>query len=273
MKKIVMAEILRNQSLGDRIFDMVLKAPEIASQACAGQFVSVYTDDPSKILPRPISLCEVDREQGTLRLVYRVTGEKTGTMEFSKANAGDVLKIMGPLGNGFPSLKEKNVWIIGGGIGVFPLFELTKQVIERDCPVKVSALLGYRNANRFLIDEFEALAKDSLDYTVYTATEDGSFGFCGNVMNIINSITSEGSDELPDVIYACGPKPMLRAIQAFAKQENIECYLSLEERMACGIGACLACVCETEEEDGHSHVRNARICKDGPVFEAKAIVL
>lgn len=274
------AKILSQVSMGDNIYDMVLAAPEIAACAGRGQFISVYTGDPSKILPRPISLCEVNRDLGILRIIYRVTGSKTGTEEFAKKVPGDELKILGPLGNRFPLVKEdrknqdtegiagRKVMIVGGGIGVFPLYELTKEAVELGTASEISVVLGYRSSNLYIRDEFEALG-----VRLYIATDDGSVGVKGNVIDLLKAEEAAGSPVEADVIYACGPKPMLRGIKAYAEEKDIECYVSLEERMACGIGACLACVTQTTEVDDHSHVKNARICADGPVFAAKEVVL
>ena len=140
---------------------------------------------------------------------------------------------------------------MGGVIGVPPILELAKQM---ECEKK-QIVVGYRNAETFLREEFEQNGE------VYISTEDGSVGTKGNVMDAIRENALEA-----DVIYACGPTPMLRAIKAYAEENGIECYISLEERMACGIGACLACVCQSKEKDHHSNVHNKRICKDGPVF-------
>ena len=213
----------------------------------------MYTNDGSKLLPRPISICEIDKEKGALRVVYRVTGENTGTELFSKMQAGDTVPVIGPLGNGFPFEKAegKKVFLMGGGIGVPPILELAKQMA---C-AKKQIVVGYRDAETFLREEFEKNGE------VYISTEDGSVGTKGNVMDAIRENALEA-----DMIYACGPTPMLRAIKSYAEENGIECYISLEERMACGIGACLACVCKSKEKDHHSNVNNKRICKDGPVF-------
>jgi len=182
-----------------------------------------------------------------------VTGPKTGTEEFSKLKAGDIIPVIGPLGNGFPYEKAegKKVFLMGGGIGVPPILELAKQM---DCEKK-QIVVGYRDAQTFLKEEFEQNGE------LYISTEDGSVGTKGNVMDAIRENELEA-----DMIYACGPTPMLRAIKQYAEENGIECYISLEERMACGIGACLACVCKSKEKDAHSNVNNKRICKDGPVF-------
>ena len=245
------AVVISQEMLADGIFSMWLRT-EAAQTAVPGQFISMYTNDGTKLLPRPISICEIDKENGALRVVYRVTGENTGTKQFSEAKAGDTIPVIGPLGNGFPLEKAegKKAFLMGGGIGVPPILELAKQL---NCEKQI--VMGYRDANTFLSKQFEENGK------VYISTEDGSVGTKGNVMDAIreNGLTA-------DIIYACGPTPMLRAIKNFAESNGIECYISLEERMACGIGACLACVCKSKEKDHHSNVHNKRICKDGPVF-------
>ena len=212
-QKKVNAVIHSQEKLAEGIYSMWLDAPEMAKAAVPGQFIAVYTNDQSKLLPRPISICEADKENGRLRIVYRIAG--AGTKEFSAYKEGDTLDIMGPLGNGFP-LKKKKAFLIGGGIG----------------------------------------------------TEDGSVGTKGNVIDAIRA-----EKLTADIIYACGPTPMLKALKAYAMENGIECYISLEEKMACGIGACLGCVCHSRDIDEHSNVRNKRICKDGPVFRAEEVEL
>lgn len=246
------AKVISQQELAPGIFSLIIET-EAAKTARPGQFVSVYTKDASKLLPRPISICEINKEDKTLRLVYRVTGEHTGTKEFSALKAGDTVPLIGPLGNGFPyeEAEGKKVFLMGGGIGVPPILELAKEI---KCEKK-QIVVGYRDANSFLKEEFEANGE------LYISTEDGSLGTKGNVMNAIEECGLEA-----DMIFACGPTPMLRAIKAYAQEKGITCYISMEERMACGIGACLACVCKTKEIDAHSNVHNKRICKDGPVF-------
>ena len=250
------AKVVSQQALTDDIFSMWIQADEIAGAAVPGQFISVYTKDTGKLLPRPISLCQVDKEKGQLRIVYRVVG--AGTSQFSGYQAGDDIEIMGPLGNGFPLERAagKKVFLIGGGIGIPPMLELARQL---DC--EKQAVLGYRDV-LFLNDEFEKFSD------VYVVTEDGSAGTKGNVLDAIRENGLKA-----DVIFACGPTPMLRALKAYAEEHEIECWLSLEEKMACGIGACLACVCQSKGVDEHSHVHNKRICKDGPVFLAQEVEL
>ena len=251
-KKKEQAVVISQEQLADGIYSMWIRT-EASRTAKPGQFLSLYTNDGTKLLPRPISICEIDAENGSLRVVYRVTGEHTGTESFSRMKAGDTIPVIGPLGNGFPleRVAGKKVFLMGGGIGVPPILELAKQL---ECEEK-QILAGYRDQQTFLKEEFEQ------NGTLYISTEDGSVGTKGNVMDAIRENGLKA-----DLIYACGPTPMLRAIKQYAEEQNIECYISLEERMACGIGACLACVCKSKEKDHHSNVNNKRICKDGPVF-------
>lgn len=254
-KKKVTAKVISQKQIADQIFDLRLET-KLAKDAHPGQFVAVYPKGESTLLPRPISICEADKDGGTLRLVYRVAGK--GTAEFSACKAGDTLDLLGVLGNGFPVERAngKRVFLMGGGIGIPPLLELSKAVDGRK-----QILLGYRNKDLFLEEDMAKYGD------VYIATEDGSVGTKGNVMDIIGAHALQA-----DVIMACGPMPMLRAIKAYAAEKGIEAYISLEERMACGVGACLGCVCKTTHKDAHSHVNNARICTEGPVFEAGEIV-
>lgn len=254
MGKIKMrANIIRQEMIGTDIFSMIIEAKDIAVQAKPGQFVDLYSSDGSKLLPRPISLCEIDKEAGTLRLVYRVAGK--GTLEFSKLTSEHSIDVLGPLGNGF-NLEDGKAILIGGGIGIPPMLQLAK---ELNC--EKSIVLGYRD-EEFLVSEFKPYGE------VYMSSDNGAFGVKGTVMDAIKEYGIEGTH-----IYACGPTPMLRAIQQYALENGIRAQLSLEERMACGVGACLACVCKSKEIDDHSKVHNKRVCKDGPVFYAEEVEL
>ncbi len=250
-KKKETAVVRSQKEIAPAIYDMWLET-SLAEGAKPGQFICLYPKDKSTLLPRPISICEADPEKGMLRIVYRVAGK--GTAEFSGYGEGDTVEILGTLGNGFPCEEGagKKVFLMGGGIGIPPMLELAKRL-----NAEKQIVVGYRDAQTFLKEDLEANGK------VYIATEDGSVGVRGNVMDAIrkNALSA-------DVIFACGPMPMLRAIKKFAEEKQIPAYISLEEHMACGVGACLGCVVKTKNEDAHSHVHNARICTDGPVFEA-----
>ena len=220
MKKKERAVVLSQECIATDIYSMWIETPDIAAEAIPGQFITLYTKDADKLLPRPISLCEID--------------------------------------NGFSETGKKPM-VIGGGIGIPPMLGLAKSLKESGSDV--TAVLGYRS-ELFLQDEFASSS------SVYNATEDGNSGTKGTVIDAIKENNLDA-----DIIFACGPKPMLRAIKELAAQKKIPCYISLEERMACGIGACLACVCQTKNVDGHSNVHNARVCKDGPVFKAEEVEL
>ena len=257
MKRKEWCTVLSQEELTAGIYSMWLQTETIPADAKPGQFISLYCQDGARLLPRPISLCEIDKDGGRLRIVYRVAGK--GTKEFSAKKAGDKISVLGPLGNGFPlSLAEgKTVFLMGGGIGIPPMLETAKQL---DADKKI--IVGYRDKNLFLKEELEQAG------ALFIATEDGSIGIKGNVLDAVRGQALAG-----DIIFACGPTPMLRAIKAFAQEQKMECYISMEEKMACGVGACLACVCQSKDVDAHSHVHNKRICKDGPVFKASEVEL
>ena len=250
--------VVSQEQIGKDIFSLWLQTDQMAQYARPGQFLSLYTGNAGKLLPRPISICEIDKETSRIRLVYRVTGKNTGTEAFSKMQPEDKIEALGPLGNGFPleEAEGKKVFLIGGGIGIPPILETAKQLNAQK-----TAVLGYRD-ELFLNEEFAKYAD------VYVATEDGSSGTKGNVLNAIQEKALEA-----DVIFACGPTPMLRALKEYAAANHITCWISMEERMACGIGACLACVCKSKDIDAHSQVHNKRVCKDGPVFLSTEVEL
>mgnify|MGYP002579732185 FL=1 len=250
--------VVSQEEIGKDIFSLWLQTDQMAQYARPGQFLSLYTGNAGKLLPRPISICEIDKETSRIRLVYRVTGKNTGTEAFSKMQPEDKIEALGPLGNGFPleEAEGKKVFLIGGGIGIPPMLETAKQLNAQK-----TAVLGSR-AELFLNEEFAKYAD------VYVATEDGSSGTKGNVLNAIQEKALEA-----DVIFACGPTPMLRALKEYAAANHITCWISMEERMACGIGACLACVCKSKDIDAHSQVHNKRVCKDGPVFLSTEVEL
>ena len=235
------------ECLTEGIYSMWIEDEDMARAAGPGQFISLYTKDSGHLLPRPISICEIDRDKGRLRIVYRVAG--FGTEEFSRYQAGDTVTVLGPLGNGFPfeDKEGKRALLVGGGIGIPPMLQLAR---EMNCE-KVM-VLGYRD--KLFLKGFIA--------------EFRKFITRGNVLD---AIKEQGLKA--DVLYACGPKPMLRAVKALALERGIECWISLEERMACGVGACLGCVCRSKDTDSHSHVKNKRVCKDGPVFAAGEVEL
>lgn len=245
------AGVISQEVLATGVYSMWIKTDKIAKISKPGQFIDLYCKEGSRMLPRPISICEIDEEKNALRIVYRILGK--GTEEFSAYQAGDEIRILGPLGSGFP-ISDKKAILIGGGIGIPPMLELAKSLKGEK---KIVA--GYRD-ELFLQEELQENGE------LFIATEDGSTGTKGNVINVV-----EEKQLKAQVIYACGPTPMLKAVKAYALENGIEAWLSLEEKMACGIGACLACVCKSKEKDEHTNVYNKRICKEGPVFLASEV--
>lgn len=251
MKKIKeTAKVISQERLTGDIYSMWIDT-KTAYDAKPGQFISVYTKSDARLLPRPLSICEINREKTALRIVYRIAGK--GTDEFSTYESNEEISVMGPLGNGYPLLCDKAI-LIGGGIGIPPLLELAKNL---NCDKTI--VLGYRD-ELFLNKEFAKYGR------VVIATESGRYGTRGNVIDAIKEQSITGS-----VIYSCGPIPMLRGVKNYASENKIRAYISMEERMACGVGACLSCVCKSTDTDEHSKVNNKRVCADGPVFNAEDI--
>lgn len=249
MKTVEMAKVKSISFITDIICDLRLYCPEIANNAKAGQFVEVYPDNGANLLSRPISICEIDKNEGTLRLVFQIVGK--GTKLFSELQPNDQVRLLGPCGNGY-TLGEGKAILVGGGIGVPPLLETCKQLKGEKIVV-----LGFRSGS-FLVEEFEKLGAK-----VYVATDDGSVGFKGNVVDLLKAENITG-----DMIYSCGPKIMLKFLSMYADEKNIPCQVSMEERMACGIGACVGCVVQIKDGDGWTY---KKVCKDGPVFDSKEV--
>lgn len=252
MKLIEDMKIVKNIEIAKNIFEMTLTGNNINLMNEPGQFINIKITEMSQlILRRPISICEIDQEKKQLKLIYRIEGE--GTKTLAKKLPGEFINIFGPLGNGYPEFSIKNhetALLVGGGVGVPPLYELAKRLSKRN--IKVISVLGFATMNGVFYE------KEFSDYSeVHVATIDGSYKFKGNVVELIKFKNLQF-----DVIYGCGPRSMLKAIS----NEYINLkrgYLSIEERMACGIGACYACVCDK----ANNLVENVRICKEGPVFK------
>ncbi len=250
--EVVQATIIKHKMVAESIYDMTIDAPEIAQNARAGQFLSVYLDDGEHLLPRPISICEIHKELGQIRMVYQVMGK--GTDRLSKAGLFTKIRVMGPLGNGFAITEDKQKHLlVGGGIGVPPLLELAKQLQG-----EVQVFLGFRS-QPILVQHFTKLG-----FSVNVATDDGSFGFKGNVVELIRKLNPPC-----DRVYSCGPKIMLKSTASFCNEHNIPCQVSMEERMACGIGACVGCAVKIKTAENAVY---KKVCKDGPVFDAREVM-
>lgn len=240
--------VVSQKSIAKNIFELKLQGAITKNMTKPGQFVHMRIGDSNEfMLRRPISICEVNQDTQTLTCLYRAEGK--GTTTLSRVKQGDVVDILAPLGNGFPvEAAQKKALLIGGGIGVPPLYELSKQLNKRG--IKTVHVLGFQSReDMFYIDEFSNLGE------TVVATVDGSFGIKGFVTDAIHTLEKDY-----DIFYTCGPIVMIKAIEQVLP--DIEGYMSLEERMGCGIGACYACVCEASNENGY-----VKICSDGPVFK------
>ncbi len=253
-----MYRIVRKCNIAKNCYDLEIHCPEVADIAVAGQFAHVKVK--GFYLRRPISICEVDRSNGCIRLVFEVRGQ--GTSELSKLNEDELIDIIAPLGKGFTLLdgRERAV-VVGGGIGVPPLLEVAKHYNE-NC----TAIIGFRSAEAVILGE------DFKGYNSNTiiCTDDGTMGEKGYTTTALESYLEACGDSKPDIIYACGPHVMIKGVVSLANRYGIRCEVSLEERMGCGVGACLVCACKAVK-DGEEYL--AHVCKDGPVFDSKNVVL
>ncbi len=265
MKKIFMGKIAENRQIAKDVFKMVIEGD--FGQPKAGQFINIYLEDKSKLLPRPISIC--DSEGNSITIVYKVTGK--GTEQLSQYKTGNSIKVSQPLGNGnyiegtekggvVDNYKGKKVVVCGGGIGVPPMVLLAKKLNEKGG--QVIAVLGFQD-DVFLVDEFKKYCDE-----VHIATDSGTAGFHGNVLELIKA-----KNIIAEEYFSCGPKKMLQALSQFTAEINKPCQVSLEERMGCGYGACVGCMCKIKKEmEKGIKIEQKGVCKHGPVFFGKEVV-
>jgi dihydroorotate dehydrogenase electron transfer subunit len=251
--------IISQKEIAANIFELTLQGELTLDMNEPGQFVHIRVSSHLEpLLRRPISIANIDKKRKEFTLIFRKEGR--GTDILSKKGAGDQVDVLGPLGHGFPVHEAcigATAILVGGGIGVPPLYELSKRLVERG--VKVIHVLGFQTEDAVILEE----AFSNLGPT-YVATVDGTCGTKGFVTDVM---AGEGLDF--DILYSCGPTPMLKALkEAYGTEKKI--YLSLEERMGCGIGACFACVCHTGNDSNSTY---KKVCSDGPVFEAGEVVL
>ena len=246
------ATIVKNERIAENIHAVTFALDETPCVRC-GQFGDIAVGG-THLLRRPIAICKVEGKEVTF--CYQLKGE--GTKKLKEMGAGTRLNLLMPLGNGFfVEETEKKVALVGGGVGVFPLISVLRQYLTEK---EISAYIGYRNAGAVCgVEEFEKADK------FVAVTDDGSYGEKMNAVQAFEKDLNAGNR--PDVVLACGPTPMLRALKTVVERENLTCFVSLEERMGCGIGACLVCVCDL------TNGQKARVCKDGPVFNCKEVTL
>lgn len=259
MKVNIKAPITQIERLKEDIYKFSVQAKEIVENAKPGHFIEVRViDNIEPLLRRPISIYNIDKEKGILEFIFQVKGK--GTEILANRKVGEELDIIGPLGYGTFDIKDyKNAAIIGGGIGTFPLYELAKE-LKRDTSSKVTTYLGFRNKDYVVLEEEFKKVSDELLIT----TDDGTYGIQGFAINELKKDIEKG---LIDKIFACGPLPMLKAVQSLAVEKNIPCQISLEEKMACGLGVCLGCAVKTAKSPSDAP-QYWHVCKAGPVFNA-----
>ncbi len=251
-----MARVVSHEQIAHGIYELTLFTP-IADSAEPGQFVHVkIPNSGDTLLRRPISIAR--SEESTLTLVYQVKGK--GTQRLTHVGAGDFLDVLGPLGNEFPTKDVRRALAVGGGMGAAPLENLLLH--NRD--IEFDTVLGFRSQKvSYRLWYFQHL---SHDFNVLT--EDGSIGEKGFVTQKVEALLKENHY---DAIYACGPSAMMKALKKNVEPYPVPCFVSLEERMGCGIGACLVCNCKIRRQDGSFTYK--RVCKDGPVFLLREVML
>ena len=253
------AKLIQKIEIIPNIFKFTMEAPKIVENAKPGNFIEIrVTDDIEPFLRRPISIYNMKKESGILEIIFQVKGK--GTKILAKKQIGEKIDILGPLGYGtFKFESYKNIAIIGGGIGIFPLYELAKQAKQNQ--INVNMYLGFRNKDLVMLEnEFEQVSDKLI-----ISTDDGSYGKNGFAINFLK----EDLENI-DCIFACGPMPMLRAVRSLAIENEIPCQVSLEERMGCGIGVCVGCAVKTAESS-KENPQYWGVCKAGPVFDAKLV--
>ncbi|WP_170291546.1 dihydroorotate dehydrogenase electron transfer subunit [Heliobacterium mobile] len=259
------AVLLDQEQIQPGFFRMILSVPEVARRAEPGQFVQIRVNnglDP--LLPRPISLHDIDPLKGTITLLYHSAGK--GTRILATAAAGQELPLWGPLGKGWKMTEPEENYLpvyVAGGIGIAPLLPLAAAWSRREEPGIL--LYGARSTGQVMtVEGFKDLGVD-----VQVATEDGSLGMTGRVTDLLER--SPWGERRP-LLYVCGPKPMLKAVHKMAESKGWACQISLEERMCCGLGACLSCVCKTKAKAAGKAWTHSKVCTDGPVFWSGEVV-
>ena len=257
----IKAKLLKKEELKPGILKFSVQADEIVSTAKPGNFIEIrVNDDIEPFLRRPISIYNMNKENGILEFIFQIKGK--GTTILARRNEGELIDIVGPLGFGtFKYSSYENLAIIGGGIGVFPLYELAKSAKNEN--KNVNTYLGFRNKDLVVLENEFKQVSNQLTIT----TDDGSYSQKGFAIDFLKKDIEAGKI---DSIYACGPLPMLRAVRELALEKNIPCQISLEERMACGLGVCLGCAVKTAKSSKEAP-EYWHVCKAGPVFQAKDV--
>ena len=254
MPDVFFCEILDNTRLTDEVYSITVKSRELACESSAGQFLHIKCGE-ARLLRRPISICNIKSDE--VNFVFEAKGEGTGWL--SKCRPGQLLDILGPLGNGF-QIPDGKIIVIGGGVGTPPMLLTANSA--KAAGSDVTAILGFRSLNRvILVDELKSVCEE-----VIITTDDGSLGIHGAVTKPLEELLKR---QKYAAVMSCGQLLMQKAVAEMCKLYNVPCYVSLEERMGCGIGACLVCACATASK---GETQMSRVCVDGPVFDSKDVI-
>jgi dihydroorotate dehydrogenase electron transfer subunit len=262
MSLILKEKIISNVEILSDIYELKFLSEYISDKAKPGQFINVKCSDGiDPILRRPLSICSIDEKNKSVIVTFRKKGR--GTAYLAEKKSGDLLDLVGPLGNGFENSKKyRNIAVVGGGIGIFPLLFLLQQK-SADSFCNITAYIGFETKSKIILEnEFAQCCNNLL-----LSTDDGSKGYKGFITDLLeyDLMQRKNEDEKYDIIYSCGPVPMMKKVAETAMRQRIKCQVSLEQRMGCGIGACLSCVCKIKQNQNNDWIYK-RVCKDGPVF-------
>jgi len=254
------AVVLENQRLNEQTSILTLLAPVVATAARPGQFVNISCNH---LLRRPLGIMDADPSTGQIKVGIRIVGD--GTAWLASRQTGELISVLGPLGHGFELSKISRVITVGGGTGVFPLYFVQKWCYAQG--VESIAVCGYRSKSEsFLTDEYAVLSCQTL-----FASDSGDMDFAGNAGQALQSLLTDLPPQAGTVILTCGPKIMMQKIAEIARNSQLPCQVSLEERMACGIGICLVCACKIKAEAAGDSITHLRCCVEGPVFPAEVV--
>lgn len=254
-KNYLKTSVQKNKLVGENLFTMILDCPQIAKQSSPGQFINIYFQDKIKIFPRPFSISQITDEQ--LKLRYEAIGSQTKKM--SDWSPGQEIQILGPLGNSFNISSQANSHIlVGGGIGIAPLFFLRDKLYQEDKTIHFFSG-AYTKEKHYI--------KSDNKSKLYLATDDGSLGYQGTIVELLKREIS--AIPPPYMIYSCGPEPMLKNLKNYCAAQNIALQVSMEKIMGCGQGLCQGCAIESQDPDN----KYLLVCEDGPIFNSKDIII
>ncbi len=251
-------EIIQNREIQKNHFLLSFKDKEIAEKSKMGQFIEIKVGGIENLLRKPISINDVEGDE--VQILYRVVGK--GTRDLSDYKKGDKISVLGPLGNSFPEINDKEVLIVAGGIGCGPFSFVMRKLKNW------KLFYGIKDACEFLLEDlYKAYEKDG---KAFISTDNGSYGKKGFVTKELEEYLLK--DNKDKVIFACGPEVMMKAVAGIAEKYEVESYLSLEEYMGCGIGVCMGCVKKIKNPDKPEGWENKKVCKDGPIFKGAEVI-